>query len=629
MASIVTTPTSINTSGTNSGIGQINADGATPLAPIRLPAQNYTSMVVPPKGPDGKSLILNPDGTAWVPSSNRATYSDNEINGATKNGTDTSAVLHNGLEATIGNLSPDSLASLSSPQNLNSQVGVDNGGVSNTFTANTKLIGQQLWTYNMVLFNHKQRYVVPARAIKVLCIEDDLLSWPLRGYVIVENRLESFERSEDYNSFYYLRSDARDEILLEVYPVVTKGTLPDRIWKIDFEGIVYDVEDLQHPDMTVKAKKLYFWDKKFQNLLEKNIQWSTATGKRYTSYTGNPSCPLPIAHASDMERSMYTGEAIASILAAAGYEQYIDFSKWNWGKSKIQFAAKANWTVWECVQYILQQQISNDGKNDICLLQWDRGDKKWNLNPVWRLFEAAGSSVPGELQVEHMFFEDAIAMSTPSVAPPKAPISNEVSYENDIKASDYNKIANYRFSQTSGLDNAKAFLTRPIYSHWHKNKQFDVDVEENEISTVREQYFQRNYVDYVLSRGNYPMMVMNKTKENQKSIDPQFSPISTMDPSNDRHVRSLDGRGKILYAGLFLNQSLVIRMNGSTHRLSGTFIGVDRLGTSSDTIYDYQLCGQYLVSNVKHILQQQKYVNDITMVKVHAYDKMPVNEGIE
>jgi hypothetical protein len=228
-----------------------------------------------------------------------------------------------------------------------------------------------------------------------------------------------------------------------------------------------------------------------------------------------------------------------------------------------------------------------------------------------------------------MFFEEGMADGNVAISPPKAPLDLGSSTEIDIKADTFNKICNYRFSQTSGLDNAKAFLTKPVYSHWHKKKQFDVDVKENEIKTVKEQYFQKNYVEYVLSKGKYPVMTMNKTKEDQKSIDPQFSPISTLDPKNDRYVRSLDGRGKILYAGLFLNQSLAIRVVGSTHRLTGSFIGVDRTKTSSDNIYDYQLCGQYLVTNVKHIIQQQKYVNDITMIKVHAYDELPVNEGVE
>ncbi|MDD4110020.1 MAG: hypothetical protein PHS54_00540 [Clostridia bacterium] len=641
MPSKITTPNSSNLIGLNikSEVNQINSNNATPLSPINAPIKNTSSILTPPKGPDGNDLILNDTGTAWIVPAKKATYTEEQINNVTNNGVNTSDVLHRGLDAVISeqsNIPNNSLENFSPPQILNppttniSSGGSTSDSTPNIFTADTKLIGQQLWKYKVVLFNHSQKeYEVPTRAIKILCVEDDLLSWPLRGYIIVDNRMEAFERAQDFNQFYYLRSDARDEILVEMQPIVEKGVLPDKIWKIELEGVIYDVEDLAHSDMTLKAKKLYFWDKKFQNLLEKNTQWCTSTGKRYTSYTGNPPCPKPIAHATDLERSMYTGEALASLLYEAGYEKYIDFDKWNWGKSKIQFTAKADWTIWECMQYILSQQISDDGKYDICILDWNRGDKKFNLTPVWKFFEKAGVSEPKELQIEHMFFEENVSEDIEVITPSKAPLDLNVSFTKDIKADEFNKIRNYRFSQTSGLDNSKAFISRPVYSHWHKKKQFDVDAKENEIKNVKEKYFKKNYVEYVLSPGKYPVMAMNKTKTEQKSIDPQFSPISTLDPKNDRYVRSLDGRGKILYAGLFLNQNLVIRMTGSTHRLAGTFIGVDRAKTTSETIYDYQICGQYLVTNVKHIIQQQKFVNDITMVKVHAYDKLPVNEGIE
>ena len=626
MASKITAPTSTGITGISvkSESTQINSTAATPVSLNMAgasPNRISSAIAVPPKGPDGKNLILNDSGTAWTPKTKDSPYTDDYINSITDNGTNTSNILHNGIPSPVPQ-NEFNIPSVLNPSTPSSNSSTDS--VPSTFTADAKLIGQQLWQYKCVLYNHKQRYEVPTRAIKILCVEDDLLSWPLRGYVVIDNRMEGFERSEDFDMFYYLRSDARDEIYIEIKPIVAKGTLPDKIWKIELEAVVYDVEDLPHADMTIKAKKLYFWDKKFQNILEKNIQWSTSNGKRYIS----PVCPKPIAHASDLERSMFTGEAIASLLFEAGYESYIDFSKWNWGKSKIQFTAKADWTIWDCIQYILQQQISDDGKYDICILQWNRGDKKWNLQPVWNFFEKAGIGSPKELQIEHMFFEENVSDNI-SVSPMKSPINWDSSKEIDIKSDDFNKIRNYRFSQPSGLDNAKAFLTRPVYSHWHKKKQFDIDAKENEIKYVKEKYFKKNYVEYVLSPGKYPVMAMNKTKEFQKSIDPQFSPISTLEPKNDRYIRSLEGRGKILYAGLFLNQNMVIRMTGSTHRLAGTFIGVDRAKTPSDTIYDYQICGQYLVTNVKHLIQQQKFVNDITMVKVHAYEALPVNEGVE
>ncbi len=588
---------------------------------------NTASIVEAPKGPDGKPLILTEDRGAWIPAATQPAFSVDDINNITNGGTNTNAVFERGLESIINEKEGDLLIDTDTPPVIiNAGNVIEDFDAPGEFTADSKLIGQQLWKYTVYLYNHQlDKFQLPARTIKIMCIEDDLLSWPLRGYIVVDSRMEGFERSEDINLAYFLRSDSRDELYIEMWPEVERGNLPDEVWKIKNTFVVYDVEDLSHTDMTIKAKKLYFWDKTFQYLLEKNIQWSTATGDRYIS---DP-CPEPIAHATDMERSMFTGEAIWSILKEAGYEHLIDLDRWEWGKTRINFTAKTDWSIWDNIQYILQQQISDDDRNDICIWQWDRGILKWTLQPYWKIFDLAGVDKPEELQKEHMFFEETTGGEM-TISPMKAPLDLSVSYTIDIKADEFNKIRNYRFSQPAGIDNAKAFLTKPLYSHWHKKKQFDVDVKENEIKYVREEFFKKNYIeDRVLSPGNWSVMHLNTTKTDQKSIAPQFSPVSTLEPVNDRFIRSLEGRGKILFAGIFLNQSLVVRMTGSTHRLAGTFIGVDRGLQNSDTIYDYQVCGQYLVTNVKHIIQHQKYINDITMVKVHAYEALPVNEGIE
>jgi len=499
----------------------------------------------------------------------------------------------------------------------------DDPALNSAVTNTGRLIGQQLWNQRVTLLNHEQPvFELAPHAIKLLTIEDSYLNWPLQGTIIIDARYESFERAFSDN-FVHLRSDGRLEILIEIWPSVRDGELPDDIWKIVFTGSVYDIEDIAHDNVTTKAKKLYFWDKRFQFIQEQTLQWSTATGKRYKS----PEVPAPKAHATDEERSMYTGEAIASLFEAAGFEEFIDFDEWEMGACKISYVAKANWSVWDNIQYIMQQQISDDNINDICILDWSRAKEKIQLVPFWKIFELAGDSAdaPGELQIEHLFFE-ARSMELRDekprqTSPWKAPyLSAAASKSIDIKISEYNTILNYQFVQTSGIDSSKGLITKPVYSHWHNRKQFDVDVKENEIKDIKKNYFTPNYVDKLL--GKEPVFVLNKTKTEQLAIEPVFSPISTLNPETDRLGRSVFGKGKILYAGIYLNQCMVVRLQGSTHRLAGTFVGIDRLNEDSDTDYDYQVCGQYLVVEVKHIMRQQSYVTDLTLVKINAYDKL-------
>lgn len=496
----------------------------------------------------------------------------------------------------------------------------------------TKMVGQQLWNYKVTFLNHEQPiYELAPHAIKLLCIEDSVLNWPLQGYIVIDARMEGFERSYA-DEFLHIRSDGRCEIMIEVWPSTRpeEADLPDDIWRIKFHGVIYDVEDMPHSNMTTKAKKLYFWDKKFQLMQEQTRQWSTATGKRFE--TEPP--PEPIAHATDLERSMLTGEAIASLISDLGYEEYLDLENWDWGAGRICYCSKANWTVWDNIQYILQQHISSGDEKDICVLNWNRGTQKLELVPYWSLFEKAGDDPlePGELQLEHLFFEGR-AMGPGdeneqfSTEPFKAPYLDAPSTRIDIKSAEFNTIWNYQFVQTSGLDSSKAYVSKPVYSHWHRRKQFDCDVKENEIKYVKEEVFTPNYVEYLL--GKIPVFVLNKTKTEQYSICPIHSPVSTIDPETDRYIRSVRGKGSTLLEGIYLNQCMVVRLKGSTHRIAGTFVAIDRLNEDSDTDYDYQICGQYFVANVTHLMRHQSYVTDLTLVKVNSYDKLRnTNEDI-
>jgi len=508
---------------------------------------------------------------------------------------------------------------------------------SNVKEEGVVVYNEQAYKLSFIFDNSQQeKYNLNPQYVVQWCLETDLLTWPLRGYVIVRSQWEAFEKSETPDWFYHIRSDSRDKltIKLEVKPIPLQG-VPDtdpEIWDFEVNAVIYDVEDLSTPNKELKMKKLYFWDEKFQFLQEKRIQWCTATGKRYKS----PQPKDPIAHASDIDKSMLTGEAVWSLLVEAGYEEYIDITKWNWGKSKINYTTKSNWSIWENIQYILKHHIS-DINDDICILQWNRGRKKWTLMPFNEIFVQAGHASPGPLQREHLIFEDGVSelgdketrRQDVKPSPWKAPWIDDPTWDIDIKSVNNSTILSYRFSQTSGLDSSTAWNTKPVYSHWHTKKQFDVDVRENEIAQIRDNHIKPQYIeDKLLYEEIYPVMTLNQTRMTEYNIDPQFSPVVTLGYENDRPIRSLYGKGKVLYSAIFLNQCMTVRLLGASYRTAGTFTGVDRTYESSDTDFDYQLCGQYLVTNVKHIFQLNRYVTDLTMVKIHAYKTLQDNEDI-
>lgn len=513
---------------------------------------------------------------------------------------------------------PANIPNQNTPLNTNSSLGAE------------KLAQGQMWNIE-VMFNNfdTQPYQMSPNIIMELAIEDDILSWPTQGYLVYQNRQEGIERNINKEAWYY-RMDARDELSIKMKPIFKNSELdfPPEIWEINSKFVIYDVEDLPATNIETKAKKIYFWDKRYQMMLDKNIQWSTATTKFNTNLKNKKA-----SQATDSERSMYTGDAIKALLKDAGFGEWIDEKNWDTGKSKILYTSPSEFSVADDLKYLLKIHLSPIN-NDICIFTIDRGTQKWQLLPISKMFEKAGKTAnqPGDLQLEHFFFEDQLYNEGKNTAPYKAPYTREPSTKKDIKLTGYNTIDTYKFVDMSGLDNEKILNSKPVYWYDYNSKQFGADIKNNEISNVREK-FKKNYVDQLLGDKPTPLFTLNKTKTEQYNVDPQFV-YSSATSASDKAMRSLFGMGKILFGGLFLNECMVFRVIGSTHRLAGTFVGIDRLTGGStnpgtgEGKFDDKICGQWFVTNVKHIWKLNKFINDVTAVKIHSYSNLNIKEDI-
>jgi len=503
----------------------------------------------------------------------------------------------------------------------------NNPTVLDSTTATQKLVGNQMFDIIVTFDNHTlPPYTLPTAAILQLVIEDNLLEWPYKGYLVYKNIYEGLERSKDVatnKSLYYYRMDARDELTIEIKPITPGIDLPPEIWNMKYTMIIYDVEDPKASNITEKVKKVYFWDKRYQQLMDKKLQWSTSTAQGLKSP----------ALATDEERSMKTGLALKQLLTDAGMKEFIDTNPKNWdeGLSKLLFTSPANYSVCDCIESICSKHVSQKG--DPCIFNINRSTNKWQLKSLSNLFVDAGKVEPGPLQIEHLFFEDfAAETNSGNTTPYKAPVDERNSptsdmYKKDIKVAEWNKITTYDFVDMSGIDNTKALISKPIIFYSSKDKQFGLDFTDQEIKKVRED-FKSLYTKYLYPDGKpEPIFTLNKSKTEQYNIQPKFA---YTDSSNfpDKNSRKKIGMTEILFSGMFLNECINMRLLGSTHRIAGTFVGIDRM-FGDDNELDKKLCGQWLVVSVRHVFNHTKYVNDVTAVKVHSYEKIDIKEDID
>lgn len=511
----------------------------------------------------------------------------------------------------------------------------ENTPINATGAGTTKLAGTQMWDIKVEINNHiNPPYVFPTAAILQLAFEEDLMSWPYKGYLVYKNPFEGLERSFQNNGageeLYLYRMDGRDEITFSVKPLFDDeneaAQFSEKIWNINANFVIYDTEDPPASNVANKAKKIFFWDKRYQLMLEKNIQWSTATAKENKEIKKAKS----ISQGTDDQRRMFTGDAIKSLLTAVGFGEYIDEENWSRGATKVFYTSSNTSTVADDLKWLLHNHIDESG--DICIFKVDRGTGLWQLVPVQSFFKKAGKTpeAPGELQIEHLFLEDefgdprgSIETVQPATTPLRAPILSEPSFEKDIKLNEYNKIHTYEFVDMAGLDNAKALVSSPVQRYSPIYKQFNIDVVNNEINNVKE-FFKKKYTQELLpGPQGYPLFTLNQTKIKQHTLVP------LLDVSCGRNFfESYSGRSRILFASLFLNECISVRLLGSTHRIAGTFIGIDNL-TGSQSKWDDKVCGQWFVVNVKHIFYHNQYVTDLTAVKVNAYSNLNIKEDVD
>ena len=117
-----------------------------------------------------------------------------------------------------------------------------------------------------------------------LQIEETLFNWNTTAALVLKNDYEFIERGyigkdKKNVSPFIFRHDGRNKINIRIFPImidndVVSSLLPE-LNEINYDFVVYGVEDLPAKDQSKKRKKLLLWDERYQHFLERNIQWST------------------------------------------------------------------------------------------------------------------------------------------------------------------------------------------------------------------------------------------------------------------------------------------------------------------------------------------------------------------
>jgi hypothetical protein len=533
---------------------------------------------------------------------------------------------------------------------------------------NIQSIDEQLYYFELWFYNQIEGQVpfqVPFSVIDSISIEETLSDWNTKGWLILNNDYEVFEKyyPETTRAPLIFRTDGRNRMRIQIYPIFdtsqnflqAESTEYDEIrkkWEICVDAVIYDVEDIDVPNAANKKRKLYFHTEVYQIFSEKNIDWSTAVEGYKEEHGRVPPIGVP-----DADRVCRAAFALKSLIKVGAKDTNGETIKIGWensgssggntgsidkpttpiatgdpwmegwmgtnnkGANSIFYTAPPQSNVIDDMNHVLKYcGTIYKGPAILELGRWEK-DKKFRLYGLLDYFR----EVKTNEQIEHLIIEDNIidrgalnAADGGGQKPyvPKAPNteSNQVKNFTSGRAS---LIKAYRFSPMVSADDSR-ICTTPLHQFDFASNKFKVLFNDNKINDVHERmtsFIKANLYSFSQNSDAHLLLNINWIKNTGVMMHHHFE--------SSQYCPSFLPQTNMLRDLLFLNECITFVVSGLTIRAPGRFIFIDKLSSSGDPDpHDDRFLGQWLILKVVHFFQQGKYVSEVTATKVDTFRKL-------
>jgi hypothetical protein len=489
--------------------------------------------------------------------------------------------------------------------------------------------------YEMIirLYNSVNDVKLTNTAWEDLFLEEDIFDWKLKGSITIKSPHESFERESRQTSnvinipkeklVYKFRNDGRDTIFITIKPVlppnapVAIGNFTDKMWRLEIEGVIYDVEDLPNENSTEKFKKLYFHEKTYQMMTEKDSDFSTATA-------GANRSKKKIDQLSNDAKSLTSGDALGELLKSdvdfKKHSKLVGTEEWDVGNANCKsfYSSPVGAKFIDDMDYFLNYALASETyDSQPCIFKFERADKtltpkQFSLKPIQKYFEKAGNAMPQEYQNEHFFIYGYSDSDESPIVLRKAPL-NVADLQREIKSDEQNSIRGYQLVDLSGQDYAQNLANYRVTSFNSTNGQFNEEGSRHTVQAYKD-FFNKSIKPFILTQNEEDRLALTPFIKNNLNTKTVYS------LRIDENARLANGRNRMLKYYLFSNLAISFSVRGSSHRQTGRFFGLSKQSRNTQE-FDNKLEGQYFVTNVIHYFSNsnRNYVNQLVGVKTHTY----------
>jgi hypothetical protein len=522
-------------------------------------------------------------------------------------------------------------------------------------------LNQQRYYFKITMYNGLDspvEFTYPM--VDQLTIEESLHSWNTVGCLVLRNEYEIIERGSPENNtppLYTFRHDARNKVNVRIFPVfdpkskIAVSTNP-KVWEINYDFIVYNIEDVPANDLSKKKKKLYLWDERYQHFLERNIQWSTyyVAENLAKEIKDNPEEANNIL----TDRVCRVGDAIYHLIQTACGENDINGTnqipltvgwdpdtpdnsiskpnlkvarfnqEWDRGSdlNLIFYTSPATTNVLEDLEYLLKYFVSEKNLKDnklglSALLLLDRYTKKWSLMSLDTLYDKCTSKdgkTYGENVIERFFIQSTTSNSKVKVggnAPTPTFVRGEIINGNQINAGPSSLIYSYKFVQMSSLDDL-LITNKPVVNYKNNESVWHIYGNDGKVENT-ENILQKDFIPKLYKTStSMPLININKDKKNGLNTSMQNIVVQS-------DAAGVFTRNAMVMDSIFLNQAIEFDSQGLTIRTPGKFISIEREVPIENNTFENKFTGQWLITRTTHNFYQDKYTTNVVAVKINGY----------
>jgi hypothetical protein len=494
--------------------------------------------------------------------------------------------------------------------------------------------------------------------VEELQIEETLFNWVSTASLVIKNDYELLERGyidpkkkQISKSPFIFRHDGRNKVNIRIFPLISEEgifkSITPELNEINYDFVIYGVEDLTSKDQSKKRKKLLLWDERYQHFLERNIQWSTyyvaAEIAKTTDTLPDISCKVglaikhliqtacgeskvPSAEGSAPLKVGWTSGGPQSVLQQENINfpslkvASFDPTKWDEGSedNMITYTSPATYSVVDDLEYLLKYYISSidltekTGLGMPGLLRLHRYNKTWSLIGLDQIYakcvknnNQAGDDVIEKIEIQ---VQDDVNVFGTLKAPTFTGSSDNFT----------SKILSYKFVNLKNLDDL-SLCNRPSINYDNKKCLWNIYFEKNTVEGVVDS-LKKNFITKTFSSKTTPGVLINNTKDKRTGF--MTSPEHVVVQGATASVLP---RNSMISASIFLNQALEFNSLGATTRTPGKFVNIERSNNNNvDNDFENKFIGQWLLVRVVHTFFGDKYLNNTTGVKFNSFNELSI-----